>query len=124
MIIAAGEMFEPWAWGPAIFSIQLFQIGNVQLAGLPGEFTTMSGRRVRRVIESMSGGQKVILAGLTNNYINYITTPEEYDGQSFEGGATIYGRNTIPVVTHLFGEMARALVEVSEIQQTLVELVV
>ena len=29
--------------------------------------------------------------GLTNEFIQYITTPEEYDRQHYEGGSTIYG---------------------------------
>jgi neutral ceramidase len=29
--------------------------------------------------------------GLTNEFVQYITTPEEYDRQHYEGGSTIYG---------------------------------
>jgi len=111
VILAGGEMTEPWPWVASIFSLQLLAIGNVSMPGLPGEFSTMSGRRIARAVEEVTGGNKVILAGLTNNYINYITTPEEYDIQEFEAGATIYGRNTQPVITHIFSEMAQALVD-------------
>jgi neutral ceramidase len=33
-----------------------------------------------------------VIAGLANEYADYFTTPEEYDAQHYEGGATIYGR--------------------------------
>lgn len=112
IVVAAGEMNEPWEWAPHIFSIQLFFLGNVSVVGLPGEFTTMAGRRVARLLKGVVGeDKKVVLAGLCNNYINYVTTPEEYDYQAFEGGATIFGRNTVPVVSHLYMEMAKALLD-------------
>lgn len=51
---------------------------------MPGEFTTMSGRRLRQAITKkivdMGGNSnsKVVIAGLSNVYTNYIATPEEY----------------------------------------------
>lgn len=112
-MIAAGEMDEPWAWLPRIFAVQYFQIGTVSLLGLPGEFTTMAGRRVQRAVKNVTEST-VILAGLCNNYINYVTTPEEYDYQAFEGGATIFGKNTVPLVTYWMTEMAKAVKEVNK----------
>ncbi|OXA48192.1 neutral ceramidase [Folsomia candida] len=110
IMIAGGEMDEPWAWLPRIFAVQYFQIGTVSLLGLPGEFTTMAGRRVQRAVKNVTEST-VILAGLCNNYINYVTTPEEYDYQAFEGGATIFGKNTVPLVTYWMIEMAKAVKE-------------
>ncbi|OXA40725.1 Neutral ceramidase [Folsomia candida] len=110
IMIAAGEMDEPWAWAPRIFAVQYFQIGTISLLGLPGEFTTMAGRRVQRALKNVTEST-VILAGLCNNYINYVTTPEEYDYQAFEGGATIFGKNTVPLVTYWMTEMAKAVKE-------------
>jgi neutral ceramidase len=73
----------PSAWSPKIVSTQLATIGPVVIACVPGEFTTMSGRRVRRAIsEVLCGGESpqciVVIAGLCNTYSDYITTPEEY----------------------------------------------
>lgn len=50
---------------------------------MPGEFTTMAGRRLRNqvrkaAIEASKEEFQVILAGLSNMYTSYITTPEEY----------------------------------------------
>lgn len=69
---------------PSVVSIQLAKIGNVYLAAVPGEFTTMSGRRLRDAIKeevnNNGGGNdtEVIIAGLSNVYSDYITTLEEY----------------------------------------------
>lgn len=105
-------MDDPWQWAPSIVELQNLQLGSIFLAGVPGEFTTMAGRRVRNAIFNATG-DKVIVAGLSNNYINYVATPEEYEFQEYEAGATAYGRNTLPVITTLLQEMAVALKDVS-----------
>lgn len=108
-------MSEPWQWAPSIFALQLFQIGSFDVVGLPGEYTTMAGRRIRNAVFNVTN-HEVVLAGLSNNYINYIATPEEYDFEDYEGGATIYGRNTVPVTTTLFKEMAQKILAGEEDQ--------
>lgn len=73
----------PYQWQPKIVSTQVAVIGGVVIAGVPGEFTTMSGRRLREAIKKVMNGASddetsVIVAGLCNTYSDYITTPEEY----------------------------------------------
>ena len=56
------------------------------ILAVPGEFTTMSGRRLREAVAGAAGeaGQdnmKVVIAGLSNTYTHYITTFEEYQKQ-------------------------------------------
>lgn len=73
----------PYQWQPKIVSTQVAVIGNVVIAGVPGEFTTMSGRRLRESIKTVMKDTSddeisVIVAGLCNTYSDYITTPEEY----------------------------------------------
>lgn len=59
-------------------------VGNFVIAAVPGEFTTMAGRRLRNTIKQAvieNGGDnntKVVIAGLSNIYSDYIVTPEEY----------------------------------------------
>ncbi len=52
------------------------------LAGVPGELTTMAGRRLRNQINEVVGDAipnvKTIIAGLSNVYSQYVTTFEEY----------------------------------------------
>lgn len=74
----------PYQWQPQIVATQILQIGQVALIGVPGEFTTMSGRRLRDAVRQTiidNGGSEnttTILAGLSNVYTSYIATPEEY----------------------------------------------
>src|SRR5437660_10398193 len=35
--------------------------------------------------------QRVVIDGLTNEYMQYFTTPEEYEAQHYEGGSTLWG---------------------------------
>lgn len=34
----------------------------------------------------------VVIAGPANTYAHYVTTPEEYDVQRYEGASTLFGR--------------------------------
>jgi hypothetical protein len=82
-----GQMDFPFEWQPRVVSTQLALIGTLAIVCVPGEFTTMSGRRLRAAVnESVTavGGpptSQVIVAGLCNTYSDYITTPEEYQVQ-------------------------------------------
>lgn len=78
-------MILPYQWQPKIVATHLAMVGNVVLAGIPGEFSTMSGRRMREAVKNAIqevnrsfGKVDVIVAGLCNTYSDYITTPEEY----------------------------------------------
>jgi len=37
---------------PAIADVQILKIGNVVILAVPGEFTTMSGRRLRKAVKA------------------------------------------------------------------------
>ena len=59
-------------------------MGQLLIAAVPGEFTTMAGRRLRQKIseEAAESNVKVVIAGLSNVYTHYITTFEEYQVNS------------------------------------------
>lgn len=50
ILLSTGEMDFPYMWHPRVVATQLFMIGQLAIVGLPGEFTTMSGRRVREAV--------------------------------------------------------------------------
>lgn len=70
----------PYEWQPKVVSTQLAMIGNLAIAALPGEFTTMSGRRIKNAVKNGMGSPNVtvIIAGLSNHYTDYVATYEEY----------------------------------------------
>jgi neutral ceramidase len=82
---------------------------------MPGELTTMAGRRIRLVshlVTSLSTNiwsseairaklvssgiigddAYVVVAGPANTYAHYVTTREEYGVQRYEGASTIFGQ--------------------------------
>lgn len=89
----------------------LHRIGGITIASLAFEPTTVAGLRMRRAIAEALGVDidTVIVQGYTSGYGHYITTPEEYDQQDYEGGATIFGRLTLPAATQVFAGLASAM---------------
>lgn len=113
ILLATGRMTLPYEWQPSVVSTQVALIGSVVIAGVPGEFTTMSGRRLREAIktvmnEASDDETSVIVAGLCNTYSDYITTPEEYQIQRYEAASTIYGPHTLTIYLKQFTELATA----------------
>jgi len=79
---------------PVAVPLMTVRVGDRVIASLPGEPTVEVGRRTRRaVLDAMAGAgvSRVIVAGLANEFILYLTTPEEYDRQHYEGGSTLFG---------------------------------
>ncbi|XP_012227220.1 neutral ceramidase [Linepithema humile] len=116
ILLATGRMKLPYQWQPSIVSTQVAVIGNVVIAGVPGEFTTMSGRRLREAIKNVTNDApddrtSVIVAGLCNVYSDYITTPEEYQIQRYEGASTIYGPHTLTIYLRQYRELVQAAIQ-------------
>lgn len=83
---------------PEQLAFQLVQLGPLLLAAVPGEPTTIAGLRLEQALLQALGAQgveRVIVGGLSNDYGGYITTPEEYETQQYEGGHTLYGPHTL-----------------------------
>lgn len=106
-ILLAVGLNQP-AWVPHNMPIQLFKIGHLVIAGVPGEFTTMSGRRLKKLLKDTFQEQvsHVVIAGLSNSYAGYVTTPEEYSQQNYEGGFTVFGKWTLPAYLQGFKGLA------------------
>jgi hypothetical protein len=99
---------------PPAIPLAVIRIGDGVLATIPGEPTKEVGVRVRSAVEAGmagSGIKTVTIAGLANDFIQYITTPEEYGEQSYEGASTLYGRNQATFMQERLGELGKALVE-------------
>ncbi|KAA3674763.1 neutral ceramidase [Paragonimus westermani] len=129
ILLGTGELSRPWEWQPMIVETQILRIGSLIIVGLPGEFTTMSGRRICIAVQQslqhyLPGKQNkplsygnnfvVVLAGLSNVYSSYVATPEEYELQRYEGASTIYGPLTLPAYVGQYEQLAAALINASE----------
>jgi neutral ceramidase len=77
---------------PRTVPIGVYRIGPVVIGTLPGEFTTMLGRRIAQAIQQETpDADHVLLVGLANEYMSYFTTGEEYATQSYEASSMMYG---------------------------------
>lgn len=87
------------------------EVGGIYIATLSMEPTTMAAYRIRRQVAKVLDVpiERVVCQGYTSGYAHYVTTPEEYDNQDYEGGATIFGRYQLPAVIQIFDELAVAL---------------
>ena len=97
---------------PTAVPLFVVRVGDRMIASLPGEPTVEVGRRTRRAVMSASRGtgvKGVVVSGLTNEFIQYITTPEEYDRQHYEGGSTIYGPAESAAMIEPLAELAGQL---------------
>ena len=74
--------------------IQLVRIGPLVLIALAQEVTIVAGLRLRRAVADVLGTSvdNVLVQGYANDYAGYLTTPEEYGEQRYEGGHTMFGR--------------------------------
>ncbi|XP_073006733.1 neutral ceramidase-like [Typha latifolia] len=120
ILLDTGEMKIPYAWAPSILPIQIIRLGQVVILSVPGEFTTMAGRRLRDAVkEVLTSGIKsefgsnvhIVIAGLTNTYSQYVTTFEEYEIQRYEGASTLYGPHTLSAYIQEFKKLASAMVD-------------
>jgi neutral ceramidase len=78
----------------------------------------MSGRRLTKTVKNILMEKGVIdengivvVSGPSNSYTHYITTPEEYNVQRYEGGSTIYGPNTLNAYLQLYTDLSIALAD-------------
>jgi neutral ceramidase len=91
--------------------VQLLRIGRLYLIGIPGEVTITAGLRMRREVAAVVGADlsDVLVAGYSNAYIHYVTTPEEYEEQRYEGGSTLFGKWEGPALTQIAVGLATAM---------------
>uniref|UniRef100_A0A8D2MBA7 Neutral ceramidase n=1 Tax=Zonotrichia albicollis TaxID=44394 RepID=A0A8D2MBA7_ZONAL len=114
ILFNTGEMTWPHPWHPDIVDVQIVAIGSLAILAVPGEFTTMSGRRLREAVQREfdshgSPGMNVVIAGLCNVYTHYIATYEEYQLQRYEAASTIYGPHTLSAYIQLYRGLAKAI---------------
>lgn len=108
----ARPLNTPYPWTPEVLPLQIATIGNLAVIAVPFEMTTMAGRRLRHTVLSQlasSGVNHAVIAGLSNAYAGYVTTPEEYPKQHYEGASTHFGQWTLGALQQEAEKLATAL---------------
>jgi neutral ceramidase len=75
---------------PQLIPVQLIRIDDHGVLGLPFEVTVEAGRRIASAVEAAGVGTAIV-SSLANDHCDYLTTPEEYALQYYEGASTIFG---------------------------------
>ncbi|VBB80188.1 Putative Neutral/alkaline non-lysosomal ceramidase [Podospora comata] len=108
VLLNVGEMDVPYAWSPNIMDIQSFRVGQFIIVVSPVEVTTMAGRRWKAAVKNAAASELslgtepyVVLGGPANTYSHYLTTPEEYQMQRYEGASTLFGQWALPAFVNL-----------------------
>ena len=98
-------------WAQERLPVQLVRIGPLFLVCLPIEVTITAGLRLRRAVADVMATdvEHVIVQGYANGYAHYLTTPEEYDEQGYEGGSTLFGRQQLAAFVDVVTELAAAM---------------
>jgi neutral ceramidase len=105
---------EPAPVVPQVLPVQLLRVGTLAVLGIPGELTTMAGRRLRTsVLDAMSatGVAHLALGTYANEYAGYITTREEYSAQHYEGASTLFGPHTLEAHQQVAAQLATAIAD-------------
>jgi Neutral/alkaline non-lysosomal ceramidase, N-terminal len=110
---------------PQRAAIGLVEVDGLYFATIPAEPTTMVGLRVRdaiaaELIGTVQTGEQLVsmgeaanqvaVVGLTNHWIQYVTTEEEYPYQYYEGASNLYGPNASRFFVSRFNCLAQMLV--------------
>jgi hypothetical protein len=95
---------------PAHAQVSVLLLGDHLVGTVPAEVTTTAGYRMRaRMLAAAKQAgipaRAALIMGLTNGYMEYVATREEYTLQYYEGGSTLYG----PGEAGMFGEILARL---------------
>ena len=94
MLLPVGAL----GWHASRLPVHLVRLGPLVLVGLAQEVTVVAGLRLRRAVAEVLQVplEDVLVQGYANDYAGYVTTPEEYAEQRYEGGHTPFGRWELP----------------------------
>jgi len=79
---------------PSVLPITVLRLGDRLVITIPGEMTVAMAQRVRAAVQQAAASlavHRIVIDGLTNEYMQYFTTPQEYEAQHYEGGSTLWG---------------------------------
>ena len=94
---------------PSEVPVTIARLGSLAFLAVPAEMTTAMGQEVRGKLTRVLGSERTIILGLANEYLEYVTTPAEYEVQEYEGGSTLFGPKTGQCYIDLFQRAAKGL---------------
>ncbi len=108
------------SWLQEILPVQFSTLGELLIVSLPFEPTTIAGLRIKKALEKEiqhTSISQIIINPYSNSYCGYVTTPEEYEAQTYEGGHTLYGKYTLPCIQNELVKIFRIYIKREEKRQ-------
>jgi neutral ceramidase len=98
---------------PEHVPLTVVRLGDRLIAFVPAELTVGAGhelvRKVRAEAAARGGGiRDVLVGGLADGYIQYVTTKREYALQGYEAASDLYGVNTASLLAERAALLARS----------------
>ena len=90
---------------------QAIRIGNIIYLPYPFEITAETGKMIQNKIKEKYKNFYIIPVSCANGYTGYVTTPEEYSLQYYEGGHTLYGKSTAPFLAEVGNYLVENLIQ-------------
>src|SRR5215207_2239091 len=103
---------DPNGTFPNAVPLSAVRVGSEVIVTIPGEMSEQMGRRLRHAVLRAargSGVRRIVVSGLANDFIQYLTTPEEYGRQHYEGGSTLFGPASGVFVQERLVELVRRM---------------
>lgn len=72
---------------------------------IPGEITMAAGFEIEEMTKKNRKASSASIISNTNDYMGYITTVKEYMKQHYEGGHTLYGRESIKKLSDVLAKL-------------------
>ena len=84
-----GGLSKPYPWQPSIVPLQLLRIGQLVVIAVPGEFTTMAGRRLRNSVSKVNRMYTIHRSWIYSYDANFIQSKRGQKSKvMFYGGVT------------------------------------
>jgi hypothetical protein len=86
--------------GPAEVGMGAVRIGDLVIAGVPGELTSVLGLKIKQSLKA--GGIKyAAIGGLANEWISYILSRDQYiNGEGYEASVSFYGPDLGEIISN------------------------
>jgi neutral ceramidase len=107
-------LFLPKQDFPHLLFLQVIQIDDVLLIPVPFETTKEAGARMAAECAhkpARADFHHTVVISCANGYFGYVTTPEEYRIQRYEGGHTLYGPATQPFLARHLGLLTEKMIQ-------------
>lgn len=104
-------LVEPTESFPDKVLFMLLQLGDFAMVPLPFEISTMAGAEIATGVQSAYQQQgktlqHIMVTSNANGYLGYSVTSAEFQQQEYEGGHTLYGKNSTPYLAAQMNALA------------------